>query len=252
MPRKPTKQPVVDEPVVPTDILAKAVPKPETDGLANGDEKPTPAMTDDGWTIYVLGLLRDDETFDGAPNVDGLRRVTEVVLGEVIESVSEVAGVPSAANGGTATVVHTITIFTDGNLKKFSGVADVNKENTDPEFARFASATAETRAEARAYRRALRLKKVCAAEEMTTVPVATISDDAKASDHQLVAIKFLCSKLNINAAKYLNSGESKYDTPREIPHKVAQKMLAHLNVLQQDKSKIKQEHVGYDGSWNAY
>jgi hypothetical protein len=244
------RAPVSDEPAPPPSILDAAVPKSDVVAATVDESEAVPEMTSPGWTMYVLKQLWDDEMFDGAPNVDGLRRVTEVVYGNVVESVSEVVGAPSKTNGGVATVVHHLTIdCRDGVTRRFSGTADVHEQNTDPEFARFASATAETRAEARAFRRALRLKKVCAAEELTTVPVASVADDAKISDHQLTAITFLCQKLNINAWKYLNAGEQKYEAVGQIPHKVAQKVISHLNVLQQDKSKIKPEHVGFDPNW---
>lgn len=115
------------------------------------------------WTQYVLGQLSKDELDKGAPKTDGLRRLTEKLMG-IKAIVSNVVAAPNIDNGARATVVVNVTIE-DGST--FSGAADVHFGNTERMYAEHPVATAETRAEGRALRRALRLVKVLVAEELT-------------------------------------------------------------------------------------
>ena len=51
------------------------------------DEAPddTPRDSDPEWSEYLLDQLADHELINGAPTVDGLRRITEKCFGEIVE-----------------------------------------------------------------------------------------------------------------------------------------------------------------------
>lgn len=252
MPRgRPKKDAVVlpDEPFLDVVVVPNEKPK---DTNTDKQAEEIPSINDVAWTPYVLSLLQEDEVFEGAPTVDGLRRIAHELLGDVISSVSEVAGSPDGRNGGVATVLHHLTIdCEDGKIRQYSGVADVHDNNTDPEYARFASATAETRAEGRAYKRALRLRKVVTVEELTTVALEAKTESDKVNDSQLTMIKFLCSKLNINVLKFVNMGEKQYESVHDISHPSAVKMIGVLNKYQQNTSNIPEKVLGYDSTFEA-
>ena len=50
-------------------------------------DESAPSVTSPEWNEYVLGLFDPSELFDGRPTCAGLRRVSELVLGQVISSV---------------------------------------------------------------------------------------------------------------------------------------------------------------------
>lgn len=132
-------------------------------------EGPNPTSPD--WNDYVLSLFDESELYDGRPLCAGLRRVAELVMGRIVSSrPTQVFAPQSGDEIGRATVIWEI-VFEDGSL--FSDVADCWEGNTDDAFCVFNTATAATRAEGRALRKALRLKTV-AAEEMTKKNTASI------------------------------------------------------------------------------
>ena len=72
-------------------------------------ESDTPLMTSPEWSEYVLGLFEDKELIDGNPLVAGLRRVAELVLGQIVYSgPSQVFPVTTDKGAGRATVVFTV------------------------------------------------------------------------------------------------------------------------------------------------
>lgn len=122
-----------------------------------------PNPCDKEWTDYILGLLDPEKEMDNKnPKTDGLRRVAHQVYGPFSVK-THVVDSPNINNGYRATVVVSIRFLND---LEYDGAADVYSGNTDKKFAVHAVATAETRAEGRALRRALKLTKVLAAEEL--------------------------------------------------------------------------------------
>lgn len=172
-----------------------------------------PDISDVAWTDWVLGHLTEDEMFNGHPTVDGLRRILPLVLGDLIENTTQVVQSPSPENNNRATVVCTITIEQEEmHHITVCGAADVFPGNTMEEFARFPVATAETRAEGRALRKALRLRKIIVAEEAAE-HMPPVYDDNNITSAQINTIDKLCHKnrLDINVKKFINSGTQQYD-----------------------------------------
>jgi hypothetical protein len=213
-----------------------------------------------GWNDYVLGLLSDDEKIDGNPTVDGLRRVFEIALNCcVLEARSEVVQTPEPNNEKRATVVHTIIFVlkdldsNDDQLKyrSVSGAADVYWGNCDKIYRNHPVAVAETRAEGRALRRALRLRKVVAAEELAN----SIEDDinhesvGKITSNQINFIDIIAKRLNINVMKLLANLGVVGDNIHTMLHEDALKAIRELSKHQQSLENIPQNILGYDSSW---
>jgi hypothetical protein len=217
-------------------------------------ESPRPRMTDPGWNDWVLDQLREDEKDpQGNPNVDGLRRLAEELLGPIIESVpgQHFEGATNS-NSMRATVSHYVKIRWGnvlGDFRTFGAVADVYSGNTDEEYARFAAATADTRAEARALRKALRLKKCVASEEITTLPVTEAGFDQYIVKSQERGIDKLCKQMDINILKFINSGAHTYKHFTHVRYTTAKQMLEQLNRYLRDMSRIPEELIGYDPNW---
>lgn len=203
-----------------------------------------PQMTDPDWSDYVLKQFTEDEQIDGNPTVDGLRRVTKKLLGDIISSRCRVIQAPNPSNNYSSTVEHEVVIRwlklesgEDVHERVFTEVADVNEQNCEPEFRRFSSSTASTRAEARALRKALMLKRVVAAEEITQIaPVDENNSDraGKITKGQINFIKNLAIRNDINIMKYINMGKQKYESIEDVDYQTALKMVGHLSKLQRE------------------
>jgi hypothetical protein len=213
-----------------------------------------PEITSPDWTDYILKQFGEDELIEGNPTLDGLRRICNKYLGTVIRSVSKVIVPPSFENNySAATVQHKIVILwtkdVEAPIKKvFQEVADVNESNTDPEYRVFASATASSRAEGRCYRKMLCLRRVIAAEEITTVAPPQNNDEGPKTINlsQKNFIKTLCNRLKMSVKKFANMGKQKYEKLDQVPYQVAQKMIGALNSYQRNNNPPDSIKLGPD------
>lgn len=211
------------------------------------------------WNDYVLGLLSDDEKIEGNPTTDGLRRILEIALNcIVISSETQVVQSPSPENEKRATVTHTLTyVLNDESLppelkmRAVTGAADVYWGNCDKIYRNHPVAVAETRAEGRALRRALRLRKVVAAEELAR----EIEDNpdggsvGKISNNQINFMDILAKRLNISLKDLLLDMSIDATTINSISHEDAVNILRELSKYQQNVDSIPQKLHGYDPSW---
>jgi len=135
----------------------------------------------------------------------------------------------------------------------FSDVADCWEGNTDDAFCVFNTATAATRAEGRALRKALRLRTV-AAEEMTTKNTASIArsisqtknvkstegeydDSGRMTDPQANFIDAKCKQLNLDVTQFFKEAFD-INVNRKVSKGQASSAIQKLNEYQQDKSLI--------------
>lgn len=212
------------------------------------------------WTDHVLGLLSEDEKISGNPTTDGLRRIFEKALNcRVLASVSNVVQTPEPNNEKRATVVHSITYFLNEgsrdqpelNTVTINGAADVFWGNCDKVYRNYPVAVAETRAEGRALRRALKLRKVVAAEEIA----AEVDDHpdqntvSKISNNQINFIDVMSKRLNINVSKLLETGNLDKNNVYGLSHEDAIGIIRQLSKYQQDMSGISEDLLGYTNEW---
>jgi hypothetical protein len=126
---------------------------------------------------------------------------------------------------------------------EYQDVADAYPGNTDDLFMRFALATAATRAEARALRKALKLKTV-AAEEMVKEPALKETykkPEISMTDAQRGYIKRVCKNLGVNPLKLATMeqfGDGTYNDGTEIPHEIAVQMINQLGEWQNNKDSV--------------
>lgn len=212
------------------------------------------------WTDHVLGLLSEDEKISGNPTTDGLRRIFEKALNcRVLASVSDVVQTPEPNNEKRATVVHSITYLLNGgvqdkpelNTVTINGAADVFWGNCDKVYRNYPVAVAETRAEGRALRRALKLRKVVAAEEIA----AEVDDHpdqntvSKISNNQINFIDVMSKRLNINVSKLLEKGNLDKNNVYGLNHEDAIGIIRQLSKYQQDMTGISEDLLGYTNEW---
>lgn len=218
-----------------------------------------PSMLSSEWHDYAMTLFHESEMIDGHPLVAGLRRVAEVVLGPIVFSgPTQVFPVQREDHHGRATVVFTVEF---ANGMRYAEVADSWEGNTDDMFCAFAVAIASTRAEARALRKALKIKGV-AAEELTKKDTAKIvreisstkqasegeyDDTSRISDAQLNFIDVKCKQLNIDGKQLF--AQFNADSGKKVSKKVASEIIDKLNDFQRDKSSIPKDILGYKQEW---
>jgi hypothetical protein len=214
---------------------------------------------DIGWTDHVLSLLSDDEKIAGNPTTDGLRRIFEIALNcDLIESTSDVTQVPTPENEKRATVVHRLSYFLkdetlqqESKFRTVSGSADVYWGNCDKTYRNHPTAVAETRAEGRALRRALKLRKVVAAEEIAK-DIEDHPDEnsvSKISVNQINFIDVIAQRLNINVILLISQLAITESNIYNISHENAVGIIKQLTAYQQDMNKIPSDLLGYQANW---
>ena len=216
-------------------------------------------INDIGWTDHVLGLLSDDEKIKGNPTTDGLRRIFEIALDcTVINSSSEVVQSPSPENEKRATVVHSLTYVLNGKTvneeiktRTVNGAADVYWGNCDKIYRNHPVAVAETRAEGRALRRGLKLRKVVAAEEIADTIEDTPHMDSVTNStiNQVGFMDVLCKRLNVNPITLIDYLKFEVKDFRNLTHKDAVTIIRQLSSFQQDLDSIPEEIMGYTEDW---
>ena len=225
------------------------------DKLDNKDKKS--AYLSPEWDDFVMSQLDPSELADGHPRVNGLRRVAELLLGDIIQSTPvDVHPVAPRDESQRSTVGYSVTfLWFDGTERVYADVADVHSQNQDPEFLKYSVATAATRAEARAFRKALKLKK-CAAEEMgpksDSKPQTKTQENVVSEAISGQQIKFInkrCKDLDIDAVKLINKDGEKYDVIEDMTKVEAKALIDFLAKVARDEVTVDSSLKGYDPSW---
>lgn len=204
----------------------------------------TPSVTSLEWNHYVLAQLDETEKENGHPTCDGLRRITELLIGLITKREVKYCFAPSVANG-IATVCVSIevqpcqgSVFNSYLPLRSEAIADCGNYNTEKPFCLHQSATAETRAEARALRKLLRLRKIIAAEEITpneilkeVVEIPAFELNEMVTEEQLNLMDILAKRGNVNMVDLLKMGKQKFASLQEIPKDVALSILEYLNSI---------------------
>jgi len=227
-------------------------------------EEDRPSMFDDEWIEYVMAHFKSNELIDGNPICAGLRRVAELLLGDIIESGPEEIYPATDSNGpGRATVVFKVVFnwMNEGTLRVFKEVADVWHGNTDDLFCAHPVATASTRAEGRALRKALKLRCL-AAEELAKKDIVNIVQESvkqaptsgeyesskRISSQQVHFIDNRCNQLDIDVLSFINIGEGQYSKITDVNKDSAKKMIKVLNGYQ-NGGEIPDKIKGYKIDW---
>lgn len=221
---------------------------PEVAVDADESEEPhVPNMYDPEWTDWILSQMADYEKENGNPKVDGLRRVANKYLGQ-FSSVTDIKQTPDNSNGQRATVVVTLNFVTETHgyevvssfsHKSYSGAADVYPGNTNKDFARHAVATAETRAEGRALKRALCLTKVISAEEVYDKNLSELSDgDSKASEAMVNGFKMQAEKQGIDPYRLAVYNEVDIEDIKDLTRGQVQMLSAKVSMYHRGEEQI--------------
>lgn len=211
----------------------------------------TPTMYDPEWSDYVLSQMADDEKMDGNPTVDGLRRMVGVIFGNITSSHTNVVQTPTPDNKERATVTVTIVVNDGDENLMVTGAADSYWGNTDKAYRNYPVAVAETRAEGRALKRLLKLRKVISAEEKAD-EIEPIGEDSvgKITPPQIQYLEITCrDKLGVNIKKLLNKHLPDVQNVNDISHADALELFKVLSSYQ--STGVPEELQGYDSDWKG-
>jgi len=223
-------------------------------------ESNVPDMLSPEWNDYVLQLFTDKELIDGNPLTAGLRRVAEMLIGEIISSKPvDVQRIETGDPIGKTTVTYEVQFLVRNGdreyVKTYADVSDVWAGNTDDLFAVHAPATASTKAEGRALRKALKLR-VVAAEELCKKDVSQYLSqqssqlEERIKPEQVKYVDINCKKLDIDVIKFINSGEKVYNSVYEVKRDTAAKMIEMINKIKRGDQKLNEDIKGYKQDWN--
>lgn len=215
------------------------------------DEK-IPAPFDPQWSEYLLDALSDHELINGAPTVDGLRRITEKCFGEILNSRSSIIEAPNSNNGLRCTICHSLTIrkYRNGQDITVDGCVDVMHSKTPYPFKDHLVATADTRAEGKALRRALKIRVITAEELQSESEEEVLISEEGINDQQILALNQLCKRLDVNVETLVKMKCSEAKTVNDINNLEARVLISKLSGLQRSPDKIEEESLsGYNENW---
>lgn len=219
-----------------------------------------PSYLDAGWSDYVMSLFKESELSDKLPTVHGLRRVAELLLGPILKS-SPINYEIRGESPGHATCFYEVVFkwkrneegqedLGDWGERRFGALAGSYEGNTDPEYAVYSEAIAETRAEVRALRKALRIN-VVAAEEVSKKAIQTAIEktrqiewdsDAICDTIQIKSIHNMCMKHKVSMDKLLLTRG--IDNVNKMTKAQAVEILLWLNKVQTNNESVPEELKG--------
>lgn len=115
------------------------------------------------WTDYILSHLEENEKVKGYPTTAGLRRICEIFLGKLIKSTTKIQQTPDD-KFYSCTAIHKMVFQQDEQKYTYTGAANTGQYNTQGVFLNYIVEVAETKAEGRCLRRALKLQTLVAEE----------------------------------------------------------------------------------------
>lgn len=261
------------EPVYPEDDLSMTEESDETLSQVSDTLKDIKnrVIGSKDWQDYIMSKFEDSELLDNPQNnsdklpcLPGLSRVGHELYNIFFSGPTNI--VTAVVNGHpSATVTYKIDFYDadeDGNaqMKTYIAVADAWIDNMNSSYNGYPAAIAESRAEARAWKKLLHLRNKPAYEEISDKieGMESVFDnetrEGLITDAQISLIETKCEQFDIDVYKYINRNHftqpSEYPKPtyesiNEIPHNVALAMVKQLTTKYQvctdDSEEIPEE-----------
>ncbi len=206
------------------------------------------------WQSYILSLIAPDEQLDGFPRCFGLRRVAQLVLGDIISSKpTQIVVIPQLSANDTptraVTVVYEIVfdwkmgnpIFVGADTplqdyRTFGGMADCVEDINTP-YGKHPAASAETKAESRALKKALCLNILSAEEKVSGYDevIEMAPSNARITTQLASFIEAKVSALKLNLGDVMKEFGTSNEVLTNIPLEEGVKLFSYINGLQNKK-----------------
>jgi hypothetical protein len=222
----------LEQMIAEAESVSPAIQITSADGSKKIDE------TDPEWSDYVISQLTDKECKDGMPTCDGLRRIFKKLIGRIVSVDIDVLKSPTMSDR-TATVRCSIQFKRHGVISArdeyVSDVFDVNPDNTPFPYCNASVATASTKAEARALRKALGLVRVYALEEVNQgvakedLDPMVIDENRPISDSAKIVINTMCNRMGIDQSKLIKFCGIQTESMHTLTYKQSHEVINILN-----------------------
>ncbi len=127
-----------------------------------------------------------------------------------------------------------------------SACVDVLGDTLPAPFNKHLVATACTKAEGKALRRALKIR-VQTAEELSSENEEEFNTDEPINDQQIVAIKMLCKRNDVDLVKFVTANSDNPKTIRDIKNLEGRLMINKLSGFQREGTP--DDLAGYNDNW---
>ena len=152
---------------------------------------------------WLLDQLEENETENGKPKCDGLRRIFLEHIGNILETNVQVVQCATSENEGRSTVIVSIKYlrYDDNQIYVRSDASDCSYRNSNRPFSNHPTATAVTMAEGRCLRKIMGLN-ILTQEELLEQDTESM-DTTFISKSQEKILLSACSKMHIDPRKFL-------------------------------------------------
>lgn len=209
---------------------------------------PKVTETDPGWHDYIISLLTPDELDGGNPTTDGLRRVAKLFWHmsqntDIFESRIDFAAVKCTINA-----TNRRGDYENPLVKVIQAVADAHNGSTNDPYARHMLATAETKAEGRALRKLLGLRRILCAEEAGLPQRSAAQNVTDACPPELLhVIGILASRANVNVIKLIRDLDISVDKP--LTKESGDRIQNMLNAYANSSKATPESLIGFTQNW---
>ena len=131
------------------------------------------------------------------------------------------------------------------------GCVDVLYHKTPYPFKDHLIATADTRAEGKALRRALKIRVVTAEELQNEDENEALASDELINDQQVMAINQLCNRLDFSVQALVSGEYNKTNKINQIRNLEARLLISKLSEFQRAPKDIPKTYIGYDEGWKT-
>ena len=112
-------------------------------------------------------------------------------------------------------------------------------------------ATADTRAEGKALRRALKIRVVTAEELQNQDEDDVMASEEGMNDQQILALNQMCKRLNISVVKFVKSQYNEVKVINDVSNMEARVLIGQLSGFQRKPKSIEKKIKGYDDNWKG-
>lgn len=185
------------------------------------DGENIPEYGSEDWEPYIMSKFLPDELYNEKhPTLNGLRRISKKYFSSVISSLP----VEIVNNMPVSAMCRYQIHFDNGQI--FGAAADATQENINGNYNVYPTAIAESRAEARTYRKALMITAASAEEikgneatfDSVLESTKTVSDynaEDPISEQQKTIVETKCKQMKIDIDKFLTSENVNFATAKK-------------------------------------